>query len=143
MRLIIDGDACPNKQEIKELAMKHNVEMFVFIDYAHVLEDDYYQVINCEIGSDSVDMAIVKSVQENDIVITQDYGLAGLVLSKRAIVLHVSGQMIDNSNIDSLLFSRYVGAKMRKASQRTKGPAKRTDDVKIRFLEQLDNLLKR
>ncbi|MEG0592915.1 MAG: DUF188 domain-containing protein [Coprobacillus sp.] len=142
MRLIVDGDACPNKEDIKKLAIMYDVEMLVFIDYAHVLEDDYYQVINCEIGSDSVDMAIVKNVQNGDIVITQDYGLAGLVLSKKAQVLHTSGQIIDNQNIDSLLFSRYVGAKMRKANQRTKGPAKRTDDVKEKFLEQLDALLK-
>lgn len=143
MRLIIDGDACPNKEEIKGLAIQYNVEMLVFIDYAHVLEDEYYQVINCEVGSDSVDMAIVQNVQQNDIVITQDYGLAGLVLSKRANVLHTTGQIIDNQNIDSLLFSRYVGAKMRKASQRTKGPAKRTNDMKEKFLKQLEDLLRR
>lgn len=143
MRLIIDGDACPDKQEIKTIAIKYNIEMNVFIDYAHVLEDDYYQVINCEVGSDSVDMAIVKAVQTNDIVITQDYGLASLVLARGANVLHTTGQVIDNDNIDGFLFSRYVGAKMRKASQRTKGPSKRTSDVKKMFLKQLEDLLRR
>lgn len=141
MVLIIDGDACPNINEIKYIAVKYQVEMLVFIDYAHYLQDDYFKTILCEIGSDSVDLELLKHVKNNDIVITQDYGLAGLVLSKGAKVLHVSGKMIDNSNIDQLLMSRYVSAKQRKSGARIKGPARRTDEIRNVFLKQLEFLL--
>lgn len=141
MVLIIDGDACPNINEIKDIAVKYQVEMLVFIDYAHYLQDDYFKTILCEIGSDSVDLELLKHVKNNDIVITQDYGLAGLVLSKGAKVLHVSGKMIDNSNIDQLLMSRYVSAKQRKSGARIKGPARRTDEIRNVFLKQLEFLL--
>lgn len=141
MVLIIDGDACPNINEIKDIAVKYQIEMIVFIDYAHYLQDDYFKTILCEVGSDSVDLELLKYVKNNDIVITQDYGLASLVLSKGARVIHVSGKMIDNSNIDQLLMSRYVSAKQRKSKVRIKGPSKRTDEIRDMFLKQLEFLL--
>lgn len=84
MRILVDGDACPNKEDIKEIAIKYDVDMIVFVDYAHMIEDDYYQVRQCDIGQDSVDMAILNETQSDDLIITQDYGLAGLILSKGA-----------------------------------------------------------
>lgn len=142
MRILVDGDACPNKDEIKQLAIQYQKEMIVFVDYAHVIEDDDYQVIQCDIGADSVDMALLNKAQAGDLVITQDYGLAGLLLSKGTQVLHISGMQIDASNIDSLLMTRYISAKQRKANKHLKGPSKRTNEVKYKFLTELENILK-
>lgn len=141
MRILVDGDACPNKEDIKRLAIQYQIEMFVYIDYAHVLEDDYYHVINCEVGNDSVDMAIINDSQKGDLVITQDYGLASLLLPKGVYILHISGMQIDNDNVDGLLMSRYLSAKQRRAQNRVKGPSKRTDEVKTYFLNQLEFIL--
>lgn len=122
MALLVDGDACPDLPAIRDLAWKYQVEMTVFVDYAHFL-------------------VLLKQVQANDLVITQDYGLASLVLSKGAKVLHISGKVIDDNNIEELLMSRYVSAKQRKSGKRTRGPAKRTDEVRNQFLKQLDKIL--
>lgn len=141
MRILVDGDACPNKEEIKSLAIQYHKDMLVFIDYAHVLEDAYYQVIQCEVGRDSVDLKILSETTADDLVITQDYGLASLVLSKGAKVLHISGMIITHENIEGLLMTRYISAKQRRANKHLKGPSKRTDEVKIRFLTELEKLL--
>ena len=114
MALLVDGDACPDLPTIRDLAWKYQVEMTVFVDYAHFIQDDYFRTILCEVGSDSVDLVLLKQVQANDLVITQDYGLA---------------------------MSRYVSAKQRKSGKRTRGPAKRTDEVRNQFLKQLDKIL--
>ncbi|MEG0367259.1 MAG: DUF188 domain-containing protein [Coprobacillus sp.] len=142
MRILVDGDACPNREEISLIAKQYQVEMIVFVDYAHVIVSDDYQVVTCETGHDSVDMAVVNCTQAGDLVITQDYGLAGLILSKGAYVLHVSGQMINHDNIDGLLMSRYMSAKERKKNHRVKGPAKRTETMKQLFLQQIENIIK-
>ena len=55
MRILVDGDACPNKTEIAALAKKYHIPMLVYIDYAHELVNDYYEVIQCAIGHDSDD----------------------------------------------------------------------------------------
>lgn len=141
MALLVDGDACPNLSQIKNIAQEAKVEMIVFVDYAHNLHDDYYKTIVCSVGSDSVDLVLLKYLKAGDLVITQDYGLAGLALSKGARVLHVSGKVINNDNIDQLLMMRYMAAKQRKSGVKTKGPAKRTAKVKNVFLEQLKEML--
>ena len=46
-----------------------------------------------------------------------------------------------SENIEELLMSRYVSAKQRKSGRRTRGPAKRTDEVRNQFLKQLDKIL--
>jgi uncharacterized protein YaiI (UPF0178 family) len=137
MRILIDGDACPNKEEIITIALTHQCEVLIFIDYAHEIQLEHCQIIYCEIGSDSVDLQIIKEVQAGDIVITQDYGLASLVLPKKVKVLHISGNIISEDNIQSLLMTRFISAKQRKAGIRTKGPAKRTKENKAFFLQQL------
>lgn len=141
MRILVDGDACPNKELILKLAKKYQIEMLVYIDYAHAITSDDYITIMCEVGDDSVDMKIVNSMQTGDLIITQDYGLSSLVLGKGGYVLHVSGNIIDKSNIDQLLMTRYIAAKHRKAGGRTKGPSKRTSAEEQYFIAQLEKLL--
>ena len=68
---LVDGDACPDLPAIRDLAWKYQVEMTVFVDYAHFIQDDYFRTILCEVGSDSVDLVLLKQVQANDLVITQ------------------------------------------------------------------------
>lgn len=91
MRVIVDGDAAMYKNDIYQLTLDYQIEMFVYLDYAHLLKDAPYPVIECEIGKDSVDMRILSDLKKGDLLITQDYGLAALALGKGAYVLHVSG----------------------------------------------------
>ena len=142
MRILVDGDATPQREEIAEIARKYNVEMIVYMDYAHLVYSDVYRVKQCSVGSDNVDMMILNDVIENDLVITQDYGLSSLVLLKKAKVLHVNGSVINESNIETLLMQRYVGAKLRKENKHLKGPKKRTKETEDRFIESLEKLIK-
>lgn len=114
----IDGDATPDIEKIAFLCDKYDIKMIVYCDMNHFF--DYESVIMCDQGNDSVDYAILKDVK-GDLVITQDYGEAGMLLTKGAIVVHPSGFIIDSNNIDSLLMTRYINGKMRK-HQLVKGP---------------------
>ena len=98
---------------------------------------------NCHIGG-NIGIPLftkVKDFKEDDIVITQDYGLASLALTRKAKVLHVSGKIIDNDNIDELLLSRYLSSKERRSNVHLKGPKKRNSEVRKYFLEQLERVL--
>lgn len=140
MRLLIDGDACPNRKEVLDLACHYQVETLLFIDYTHHIEDDRIQIIMCDVGKDSVDQEILTHVDSGDIVITQDYGLASLSLMKDALVLHVSGKRITENNINNLLEYRYLGHVSRKGHHHVKGPKKRTEKDKMYFLRELEKL---
>nr|WP_312577619.1 YaiI/YqxD family protein [Sedimentibacter sp.] len=143
MRIIIDGDACP--QQVKEIceraAREYNVELTIVVDIDHYILSDF-TILVVEQGRDSVDYKIVQIFQNDDILVTQDYGLASLVLSKAAAVIHTAGFFINKNNIDSLLESRYLGQKIRKAGGKTKGPSKRTKEQDEHFERCLYKVLR-
>ena len=68
-------------------------------------------------------------------VVTQDYGLASLLLPKGCTVLHHKGFEYDARNIDHLLETRYMGSMIRKGGGRTKGPKPFSKEDKEAFLK--------
>ncbi|MCR5307879.1 MAG: DUF188 domain-containing protein [bacterium] len=140
MRVLIDGDASPIKEIAIKVCQKYEICCIIYMDYAHEYDSDYAKIIYCDKGKDSVDLKIGNDCNKDDIIVTQDYGLATLVLSKGATVLHNNGFVIDNSNIDTLLEARYIGSKLRN-KVKIKGPRKRTNDDDLRFEKKLNELL--
>lgn len=142
MRIIIDGDACP--QRVKEIceraAHEFNIELIIVVDMDHYIVSEF-TVLVVEQGRDSVDYKIVEIFQHDDILVTQDYGLASLVLIKAAAVIHTAGFFINRNNIDELLESRYIGQKIRKAGGKTKGPSKRRKEQDENFEKCLYKVL--
>ena len=64
----------------------------------------------------------MKLLAPEDIVVTQDFGLAALVLGQGARVLNQNGLIYTEANIDKLLFERYLGQKVRRGGGRTTNP---------------------
>jgi len=91
--------------------------------------------------ADSVDFALMGLLSREDIVVTQDYGLAAMVLGKGARAVNQNGLVYTNDNIDKLLMERHIGAKVRRGGGRTKGPAKRTKEDNEKFEEAFVKLL--
>jgi uncharacterized protein YaiI (UPF0178 family) len=142
LRIIIDADACPKGVKLicGELAKKYRLELIMVVDSAHELRGDF-KVIQVEKGDDSVDLEILKISTKEDIVITQDYGLATIILEKTHSVIHPNGFIYNKFNIDSLMFSRHMSAKIRANGGRTKGPKKRKANNDVQFRETLLNIL--
>lgn len=141
MKIFVDADACPVKDIIVRIAKQKNIPVIMLIDTSHELNDGYSTVITVEKAKDSVDMALINMVASEDIVVTQDYGLAAMALGKAAKVLNQNGLVYTNANIDSLLMSRHIGQKARRSGGRTKGPAKRTREDNERFRRAFEDIL--
>lgn len=142
-KILVDADACPVKAELVRLARDRGIELVFFIDTSHILEDAYAKIVVVGQGSDSVDFALINQTQKGDIVVTQDYGLAAMALSKGARAIHPSGLIYSNDNMDRLLFERHINAKIRRAGGRHWGPGKRRAEDSINFEESLKILLDR
>ena len=84
-------------------------------------------------GADAVDFVLVNRVNKGDIVVTQDYGLAAMVLAKQGLVIDQNGRAYTNENIDQLLYSRHIAQKVRQAGGRMKGPKKRQKENNEKF----------
>ncbi|MDF2607184.1 MAG: hypothetical protein K0S34_1379 [Bacillales bacterium] len=72
---------------------------------------------------------------------TQDYGLASILLPKSVSVISPRGRMYTTENIDQLLFERYLGAKLRRAAIHTKGPKKFTVEDRKNFFNSFEKIL--
>lgn len=146
MKILIDGDACPVKGDVYQLADDYGVEVCLVTSVSHYSKKElpsHVTVIYVDEGADSADYRVMALTKGGDIVVTQDYGLASLVLGKQAKVLHHLGTRYTSENIDLLLESRHHHAKVRKSGGRTKGPKKFTEDNRKVFRQALIQLLER
>lgn len=129
MRLIIDGDGAPSIKKIEEISKIYNIETIIFCDYAHIINSEYSKVIQVDCGYQNVDMNLINHVKENDIIITNDYGLASLGLSKKCFVIDFKGKIYNDENIDILLLNRHNAYRSNKFNTIKKRTSK--DDVKL------------
>lgn len=141
MQILVDADACPVKQIIVRLAKQYKIPVTMLIDTSHVLHYDYSTIITVDKEADSVDYAIMGLLTRDDIVVTQDYGLAAMVIGKGAKAISQNGLVFTNQNMDKLLMERHIGQKIRRSGGRTKGPPKRTKDDDARFEAVFGKLL--
>lgn len=143
MRIIIDADATPKNAKLicEKAAKKYGLELIMVIDNTHKLDGDF-KIITVDKGNDSVDLEIVKISENNDIVITQDYGLATILIEKVYAIIHPKGLIYTKFNIESLMFQRHMGQKMRNAGKRTKGPKKRVEKDDELFEKSLIKIVK-
>ncbi|MBC2856721.1 MAG: YaiI/YqxD family protein [Cetobacterium sp.] len=141
MKVLIDADACPVTDIAIRIAKEFNLETIIVCDTAHKIERAGVETVVISQGADAVDFAIISRVSNSDIVITQDYGLASIVLSKNAHAINQDGLVYNKYNIESLLFSRHMSQKLRNSGKRTKGPKKRLKDDDIRFEESFRRIV--
>ena len=118
MKILIDADGCPVVDMTVRIAKEHTIDCFILCDTSHVFEKDGATTLTFSKGADSVDFALVNRVLPGDIVITQDYGLAAMCLSRNALVLHQDGLEYNDANIDALLLARHTAQKIRSSGGR-------------------------
>ena len=106
---------------------------------------DRVEIVRVDDERDAVDIAIANRAAAGDIVVTQDYGLAAMVLGKGARALSPRGRVYDNGNIESLLAARHHAQKARRArrtaGERIKGPPRLRQADRERFRRTLVRLM--
>lgn len=141
MRIVVDADSIPNRIEIEQIAKKYNVKCILIFDDTHEIKSDYSKCIIVSKGYQSADMVLANEVDNEDIVVSNDYGVGAIALSKNCQVIQSSGLIVTNDNIDSLMGIRHLHTKIRKQNKRRKGMKKRTDEEIKLFLTNLENLV--
>lgn len=162
--LFIDADACPVTREALACARAARLHVVIAGNSTqnlerHIRPDDprtpveargkrhgkggfWAEPLTVGTGADSADFAIVERLQPGDIVVTQDIGLASMVLGRDAAAIGVRGRIYDKATIDTQLFIRHEEKKVRRAGGRTGGPAAFTDEDRARFKRNLEKLLR-
>lgn len=145
MKILVDADACPVVRIVERVAKNNKIPVMLLCDTNHVLQSDYSEVKVIGAGADAVDFALVNVCSKGDIVVTQDYGVAAMILGKGAYGIHQSGKWYTNENIDPMLMERHMAKKARrsKSKHHLKGPAKRTEEDDLRFESSFIRLIEK
>ncbi|WP_017381458.1 YaiI/YqxD family protein [Paenisporosarcina sp. TG-14] len=141
IHILVDADGCPVVDLTIQCAKQHELPVTLFCDTSHNMQRDGAETIMVSKGMDAVDFVLVNRVKSGDIVITQDYGLAAMVLAKRGLVMDQNGREYTNDNIDQLLHSRHIAKKIRQAGGRMKGPKKRQKENNESFERAIKALI--
>jgi uncharacterized protein YaiI (UPF0178 family) len=142
MRILVDGDACPVKEDIVAIAQERDLDVIFIVSTASYFNRDWkVKQIIVDSFPQAVDIAIVNRVEAGDVVVTQDYGLAALVLGKKGKAISPRGYFFNDDNIDRLLQKRHIHHEARKAGVRVKGPKKQSAKDKKRFHRNFRRLL--
>ena len=141
MKLLVDADACPKSvlRICMRVAEKYGLPVITVASFNHCIESDHHVIV----GDDpqETDFKIINSTEAGDVVVTQDWGLAAIVLGKGARSLSPTGREFRPERIEFLLEERDVKAKFRRKGGRTKGPRKRTTEDDQRFESCLERVI--
>jgi len=142
MKILVDADSCPKKATmiLIELASLYNVSLLAISSFNHQIDGVEKIIVGNE--PQAADIALINKTSKGDIVVTQDWGLASLVLSKGASCVATNGYIYSKERIDFMLEERHIKAKIRKGGGRTKGPAPRSNEDDERFRKNLESLLR-
>ncbi|HJV45625.1 MAG TPA: YaiI/YqxD family protein [Bacillota bacterium] len=141
--LYVDADANPVKTIIAEEAEKHQVQAIFVCSFANHFgpPSPASQLVTVDKSYQSVDMYIVNKVKRGDLVVTDDYGLASLVLARGCLAISSRGKEYTNHNIDQLLMSRHLSYKERISGNRPKGPKRLAVEDELFFRKNLQKCL--
>ncbi|MDW7660422.1 MAG: DUF188 domain-containing protein [Bacillota bacterium] len=141
LKVWIDADGCPVVKQTIMVCKQRGIPVIAVKNHAVQLEDDYAEIITVDISGDAVDYYIVNHMAFGDLVITQDNGLAAMVLSKKGYCMNQNGKIIDNDNIDFFLDNRHVSRVMRMQKKKSTTFKKRTQDDNVSFEKALVTFL--
>jgi len=126
MKLLVDADACP--RSVLQICLKwgkeKNIPIWTVASFNHNIDTDHHIVVGN--ASQEADIKLMNLAEPGDIVVTQDWGLAAMLLGRGARCLSPAGREYNNHTMDFLLEEREVKAKVRRSGGRTKGPRKRS-----------------
>lgn len=141
-RILVDADACPVRGEVERAGERFGAAVCYFAGPATQLASGSARVVTAPGGRDGADFAVFLECGAGDVVVTDDTGLAAMVLSRGARALSSRGRRFRPETIGGELHGRHLAQKARRAGKRTRGPRPFTAADRSRFIAALADLLR-
>ncbi len=142
--IYVDGDACPVKGEIEQVATRHRMPVKIVANGGlRPSRNPLVEMVYVPEGADAADKWIADHAGAGDIVITSDIPLAAKCIAAGARVLRPDGTAFTPANIGQQLAMRDLAADLRAADPFRKGGGKPfTKADRSRFLSALENTIR-
>ena len=136
--LFVDGDACPVKDEVYSLALRHDLKVYVVSHGAlTVPAKGRIERVRVKRGLGAADDWIADHAGRGDVVITADIPLADRCLKKGARVLTPAGQVFTEASIGEAMAGRDLMEQLRQMGVAGGGPPPFSPRDRARFRARL------
>lgn len=142
LQILVDGDACPVKEEIYKVAYRLEVPVTIVSNSYFRVPD--HPLITREVVSDAFDAAddwIAERANADTVVISADILLADRCIKAGANVIGPNGKPFTANSIGAAVATRAIMADLRAGGDVIGGPPPFTKSDRSRFLSALDQIL--
>ncbi|WP_456274004.1 YaiI/YqxD family protein [Bacillus sp. AK031] len=130
------------KEEITELSKVYGLEVIFIASNAHrKANPEKGKWVYVDSSKEAADLYIMNHIKAGDVLVTQDIGLASVVLPKRVYAISPRGKQFREETISTALDFRYLSAKERRKGKYGKGPKPFTTEDRERFVSTLTKIL--
>ncbi len=144
LKIYIDADACPVKEETYKVAIRYGLQTFVISNsFMQIPTSPLITRVVVEAGADVADDWIVGHIVAGDVVVTSDIPLAARVLAKDAHAIAPYGRAFTEDSIGLALAQRSLMEHIRSTGETTGGPPPFSSTNRSRFLQALDQAIAR
>ena len=142
IKIYVDADACPVKNEIERVATRHNLKTYMVCDGGiRPSLNPLIKLVVVSQGADAADDWIADHIGRADICITNDIPLAARCLKKEAFALKSNGKSYTNDNIGMALATREILERIRESGEMTGGPPPFSKADRSKFLDQMEMIV--
>ena len=142
--IFVDGDACPVKDEIYAVAVRHGLAVIVVANQRiNVPADLGVEMIVVPDGPDEADDWIAEEITPGDVVVTADIPLAARCIAAGASALGTNGREFSEESIGGALATREIKSNLRESGVQTRGPRPLSDRDRSRFANELERIVNR
>ena len=142
VRIFIDADACPVKEETYKVALRYGVSVAVVANSRMRVPDLVgIELVVVAQGPDVADDWIVETLQSGDVVVTADIPLAARCIDGGARVIGISGRVFTEDSIGGSLATRDLMQHLRESGVQTPGPPPISKKDRSRFSSKLNELV--
>lgn len=139
IRIFVDADACPVKEEVYKVARRYGVAVHVVANtLIRVPQEPLIHAVAVPEGPDIADDWIAERAGPRDIVVTSDIPLASRCLKNAAQALSPKGKEFTTGSIGHALAGRAVAEHLRSVGEQTRGAPPFTQRDRSEFLQALD-----
>jgi uncharacterized protein len=138
----VDADACPVKEEITGISNVFGLKVIFIASNAHRKNNpDGGEWVYVDSSKEAADLYIMNHIKKGDVLVTQDIGLASVVLPKGVYAISPRGKEFREETISTALDFRYLSAKERRKGKYGKGPKPFTTEDRERFVSAFKKIL--
>jgi uncharacterized protein YaiI (UPF0178 family) len=140
--IYVDGDACPVKDEVYRVALRHDLKVYVVSDGPlRASAAGRVEFVRVKQGWNAADDWIAERAGLGDIAVTSDIPLADRCLKNGARVVTPNGREFTEDSIGEALARRELMDHLRQMGEVAGGPAPFAPADRSRFLARLEETI--